>query len=233
MTASHAGNIGDIIYSLPTFRELGGGTISLRVSRLLPRKFADDLRPLLESQPYVKRVIVDENGNVPIDVELDAFRRRDIQLVGGHIGMWYNHTSGVFPDLSQKWIYANKNTKFFNAIIINRTKRYREDTISYELLNKVNRPKYFWGNDAEYEQFSYYVPCERLIFENYMELAEAIAGCYCFIGNTSFAYSLAEAMKVKRIVEVPRFSPNAFPIGAKGYQFSFQDMFDKILATYL
>lgn len=232
MTFSHKGNIGDVIYSLPSMSMMGGGDMVLQVSKLMSKKFCEDLAPLLKEQTYVKRVLIDEQ-NKAWDVELDAFRRRPLQLHGGHIAMWYNHTTGVFPNIAKRWLGVSSDTAYVGSIIINRTQRYREEELDYSFLQDLKRPLLFWGSDAEYEEFNYFCPCERVEFDNYLGLAKAIKACHAFVGNTSFAYAIAEGLKVKRFVEVPQFSPNAFPIGDNGYQFSFQDMFVHAIKRYL
>ena len=50
-----------------------------------------------------------------------------------------------------------------------------------------------------------------------MDVAKAIAGCDLFVGNQSFAYSVAEALKKPRVLEVFYAKNNCQPHGPDGY----------------
>ena len=69
---------------------------------------------------------------------------------------------------------------------------------------------------AEYEKFKRefnlnirYHPTKTI-----SDLASVIKGCRLFIGNQSFAFSLAEAMKVPRILEIHHHCPNCMPLSS-------------------
>jgi hypothetical protein len=64
---------------------------------------------------------------------------------------------------------------------------------------------------------------------NALDLAQTIAGCKFFIGNQSFSFAVAEAIKVKRVLEVCYETPNVIPEGQNGYDFCFQPQFEKIV----
>ena len=71
-TFKHSGDLGDIIYSLPTIRALGGGILYLDPEGGANDKYVrdqsvdgrtrlnkltiDSLTPLLEAQPYIEKV---------------------------------------------------------------------------------------------------------------------------------------------------------------------------------
>lgn len=48
---------------------------------------------------------------------------------------------------------------------------------------------------------------EYIPVEDFMHMANIIAGCRFFIGNQSFPFAIAEALKVKRLLEVYHLSP--------------------------
>ena len=62
--------------------------------------------------------------------------------------------------------------------------------------------------------------------DNFLQLASIIAGCKFFIGNQSFPFSLAEGLKVKRLLEVCYWCPNVSVDGDNGYDFAFQEQFE-------
>ncbi|MEK7224455.1 MAG: hypothetical protein AAB221_02085, partial [Bacteroidota bacterium] len=58
---------------------------------------------------------------------------------------------------------------------------------------------------------------------------QVIAGCKFFIGNQSFPFALAEALKVKRALELCFECPNVIPEGENAYDFVYQPQFEKIV----
>ena len=60
-------------------------------------------------------------------------------------------------------------------------------------------------------------------------MAQVISGCKMFIGNQSFPFSIAEALKTKRVLEVFPQCPNVIVEGADAYDFCYQEQFEKII----
>ena len=58
-------------------------------------------------------------------------------------------------------------------------------------------------------------------------MAEAINSCKFFIGNLNFAFSLAEGLKVPRLLENSPDFPVVYPIGKNAYDFYHQIHFEK------
>ena len=86
----------------------------------------------------------------------------------------------------------------------------------------------------EYERMKLSIPqLEYKKTDNFLSLASTIAGAKLFIGNQSFPYSLAEAIKVPRILESYYLSPNVIPEGENAYEFSFQPQFEFLVKKLL
>ncbi len=66
----------------------------------------------------------------------------------------------------------------------------------------------------------------RLEVDDFYQLAAWIKGCKFFLGNQSFCFQLAEAMKVNRILELFPMMPNVIPVGNGGYDFYHQGSLD-------
>jgi ADP-heptose:LPS heptosyltransferase len=64
---------------------------------------------------------------------------------------------------------------------------------------------------------------------DFLEMASVIAGAKLFIGNQSFPFSLAEALKANRLLEVYFECPNVTVYGENGFDFSFQPQFEKLI----
>ena len=63
--------------------------------------------------------------------------------------------------------------------------------------------------------------------KDFLELASIIKNAKLFIGNLSFGYALAEAIKVPRLLSLN--FPLVYPNGSQGYDFYFQSHFEKLV----
>ena len=126
-------------------------------------------------------------------------------------------------------------------ILINRTARYNNPYISYHFLKEYCNQIIFLGTKEECNSFcsQWGLCCDgwnyiyRLQVGDFYKLAQAIKECKFFIGNQSFCWHLADAMKIPRILEVCQQFPNTFPTGKNGYSFLLQQSlefrFNKLL----
>ena len=240
---THSGNAGDIIYALPTvkkIRELTGASIHLylRLGKpailthynshpvgnvMLNNTMADMLLPLIRSQHFIEKceLYIDQD----IDIDLDYFRAGIIPT-RGNIARWFSYITGVSPDLWKNWLEIEPDINFSNSIIVARSGRYKNMAISYAFLNKY-QPITFIGVESEYVDMRKYLPdIEWVKVTDFLQMARMIAGCKFFIGNQSFPYSIAEALKVPRILEVSFEVINVVPEGENGFDFFFQEHFE-------
>jgi hypothetical protein len=105
----------------------------------------------------------------------------------------------AFPiPLHEPWLHVTPDTSFSNAIVVARSSRYRTPEIDYSILKKYPRVV-FVGLPDEFEDMHPQVPhMEYKSVANFLELAQVIAGSKLFIGNQSFPFALAEALKAKQ-----------------------------------
>jgi len=246
-TFKHSGNAGDIIYSLPTIRALGEGsetTLFLNINQpghygkrhhplgnvMLNDKMFDMLSPLLLGQPYINSLKKFE-PNFVVDYDLDQIRSLPIKLAYGHIARWYFYLYGINADLGKPWLTVTPNGGVSDYIVVARSHRYRQPQIDHSFLKKYPKVM-FVGVEEEYKDMKEMVPSIEFVkVKDFLELAQLIAGCKFFIGNQSFPFSLAEALKVNRVLEVYHLCPNVVVEGSKGYDFFFQSQFEKIVET--
>jgi len=247
---SHSGHAGDIIYSIPTMYELAAGRkINLYLSLHQPnRDFTKQMRhpngnvmltersveliaPLVLAQKDFIRC--EALAGQTIHYDLTAFREFPFDYRMGSIARWYFLTYGISRDLSKPWLQVTPNELFKDAVVIARSSRYRTPKIEYGFLKKY--PKLFFvGMPDEFADMQQQIP--TLIYQpvtNFLELASVIAGSKLFIGNQSFPFSLAEALKVKRVLEVFPQCPNVLVEGDGAYDFCYQPQFEKIVSTLL
>lgn len=241
----HFGLAGDIIYAIPAMKALAEGRkihLHLQINqqslykksmkhpnqgKILTEKSVEMLAPLILSQPEF--AVCDILTDQQIDFDLDEFRKYPFDYNTNHICRWYFHMYGITADLSKPWLQVVPDPAFKDEIVIARSFRYRAPGISYAFLSKFSNIT-FVGLKEEYEDMKAQVPSLKYKpVANFLELAQVIAGCKFFIGNQSFPFSLAEALKVKRALEVCFECPNVIPEGAEGYDFCYQQPFEKIV----
>jgi len=219
-----SGNIGDILYALPTLRALGGGNLFLRTgikARYRPgllhplkgvrmdAEFATSLLPLLQAQPYIASAALwqGEQG-----IDLDAFRNvPQLNQGAGNLPRYYAYAHNVWADLWQPWIDVDPDPAYSGAIIINRTMRYRNAVIDYSIFRNnpdvlfVGLPEEWASMQPVLGQVGYCLP------KDFLQLARMLKASRLFVGNQSSCYALAEGIKVKRILEVYPYAPNVQP----------------------
>jgi len=206
------------------------------------RKMFDMVRPLMLALPYVDDFL--EYQGETVHFNLDRISHMQINIPFGEIRNWIGY---CFPELQAdlgdkvieipfSWLY-NPKYDLSEAIIVNRTTRYRNPHIHYGVLNKYamqGHKIYFVGTLDEFSEFSGFVhSAEYLKVDDFLELAFYINQCKLFIGNQSFCFALAEAMKVPRVLEVCSFAPNVIPIGKEAYQYYDEECFVTILDSLI
>lgn len=226
MTFGHAGDIGDLIYSLPTVRALGGGTLCLHAERWTREPMTEakvqSLRSLLITQPYIEDVRWLQPGE-KVDVNLNDFRaayfrdfRRPDFPKQRNICEWILRTHGCDPaEQHKQWLKVPPNP--VARVIINRTGTDRQATHIYRnmafpwftIVGEYDGNMAFVGTPAEHHDFVRHfgrIPYHAT--ENLLELARVIAGADLFIGNQSCAYAIAEGLKKPAVLEVCPWLPN-------------------------
>lgn len=241
----HSGNAGDIIYAMPAMIALANGKpihLCLNINQkgsygknphplgnvMLTAKMVEMLQPLIISQSQFKSCEIFTNQS--IDVDFDLFRQYPFILNRGNIARWYFLIFGEYYPLENQWLNVVPNSNYAKTIIIARSQRYNAPGISYNFLGKYENIA-FIGTVEEFETMQTQIPnITHIIVENFLEMAQIIAGCKLFIGNQSFPYSIAEALKTKRLLEWYFQSPNVNVAGKNGYDFCLQENFEKLVA---
>ncbi|GGH23675.1 hypothetical protein [Mucilaginibacter phyllosphaerae] len=236
----HSGNAGDIIYALATIKKIGEITnvpvnLCLKIGRpnhspfysshpvgnvMLNQGMVNNLIPLIQSQPYINNCEV--YTDQPIHIDLDYFRSGTVPL-NGNIARWYSYITGVSPVLWKPWLTIDADKSYADTIVMARSGRYQNRAIDYSFLNAY--PKVvFIGIESEYKDLLPVIPnLQWKPVTDFLELAQVVAGCRLFIGNQSFPFSVAEALKVPRILEVSYEIINVVPEGEGSHDFFYQE----------
>jgi len=179
------------------------------------------LRPLLLSQEYIQDYVEFKGEMVDFNFDLIRMERYTGQPKYS-LNRW---PFQVFPqmttDLSKKWIEVDGNGEANEKIVVNFTQRHRNHLIHYHFLKPYQDKIIFAGIKKERDIFCKAFDLDILHLEvsNFLELATVINGCRFFLGNASFCYQLAEAMKIPRVLELFPLMPNVIPIGEHAYDF--------------
>jgi hypothetical protein len=213
ITVKHSGNVGDIIYSLPTIMHLSmiqNKKIKFYLNPIDNRmtlELAGVLKPLLEHQPYIDSVDIYDNQY--IDYDLDLFRHIHYAN-GGNLGDMHAKLFNYdFSILNKQSIFLkdsyNANLPTYD-IIINRTDRYNNQLFPWSsILDEYSTyTKCFVGTKLEYTKFIETFDFKNIDYietENFLQVAWLINNSRIFIGNCSSPYAIAETMKHHTIQE--------------------------------
>ena len=224
-TFRHAGDRGDIIYSLPVMRHLGGGTMLIESApytreQLTPDKWAGLDKILLE-QPYVIDVKAYDGGVV--DVNLNDFRDPMFKAIrAGHsrdvcLAEWMCRTHKVpVSTVDRQWLDINPHKVV--RVVISRSGAGRNGRHVYhnpEFPWRRVMDKYagddvvFLGTELEHAVFSAQIAdVQHYRTPSLYEAARVIAGADMFIGNQNCLAAIAEGLKKKKVLEVWPAGPN-------------------------
>ena len=246
LSFSHCGHLGDIINALPTIKELSkthkcnfyiDAEKPLEPNARNYKKFGDKvyltnknvnmLFPLLSKITYIQNF--DKLTNQKVDIDFNLIRKMPINFNIDSV-RWYSHLTGVHANLIEPYIFADAHKYIKNKVVIMRNTRRKNYLINYKFL-KNYKDLVFIGLEEEYEDLKKEVPnLEFYNCKNFLEVAEIIKASKFYLGNLSFGYTIAEGLKVPRLLEsVPEF-PLVYPNGKEAYDFYFQEHFEKLFS---
>ena len=195
---------------------------------MINNRTAKLMMPLLKSQEYLNTVKIYEKEI--IDINLDLFREMPFSLTF-HSVRWYSHLTGTPVNMEEKFLNFETNDNFKNKIVIVRSPRYRNNFINYKFLKDVKNIVCV-GLKEEYEDLKKDIKnLEFYDCKDFLEMAIIINSSKFFIGNLCFAYSIAEALKIPRLLETCPDFPVVFPIGGKAFDFYHQVHFENFLTN--
>lgn len=212
-TFGHAGDLGDIVASLPCVRAVGGAHFVISPRENGPREPMrgaryEAIRPLLEAQPYVSGV---EWRDAPGEIthDLSDFRqdfKRDENLAD-----WQARHLSLKISL-EPWLLAFRSERSLGKVVFARSTRYLNYNFPWRrLIAEHNRKSIFVGTSEEHRAFQISQGCvvEYVPTKNLLELAEIIAGASLFVGNQSCPFWIAVGLGVPLIQESWPQGPNS------------------------
>jgi hypothetical protein len=246
LSVKHSGGAGDIVYSIPallslvTQRRIERVTYYLQLNQevrysdwhplgnlLLDAGFAARLKPLLLAQPAIQAVEI--YAGQTVDVDFDVFRRLPMNYATYSIPRWYFlFVIGTNWDLSRPWLDVAPDSRFKDAVLVGRNPRLQSPFIRYDFIDKFADEVVFVGVRREFEEFRLQCPRCTRFYEapDFLELASVLAGCRFYVGNQGFIYTLAEALKIRRLLETNVTAANNVPQGGECHDALFQQGFE-------
>jgi len=247
------GGLGDVIYALPGIRQACsniGRKASLYIPLDVPsmlyegavhptkdasgntvtvnRKMFDMIQPLLKQQDYIEDVEIFQGQKIHVD--LTRLYTEDVNMPWRNIAKW---PVMLYPDmasdLSKQWLYVSAPTpeilKVTGRFIVNQTERYNNPLVDYFFLKDFEQQGFFVGTEEEHSKFNkkWVLDIEYLPVRDFLQLAQYISSCKFFMGGQSFTFSLAEALKIPRILQICRSAANVQPVGGECYEYLYQD----------
>lgn len=215
-TFYHSGDLGDVIYSLPTMRELGGGELFVgpdnRTNMMTRDKLTSErakvILPLLEAQSYVHSAAWSKTIPEWCRYDLNKMRlllrssRLDMQP-NFNLARCYLYAFGLAVENdSIPWLTVD-SPRTVAQIVIARSPRYRDERFDWpRILSAYSGRCVFIGLKDEHSDFQSrfgQIPFEPT--KDLLEVARIIAGASLFVGNQSCPYAIAEGLKKRAILE--------------------------------
>ncbi len=236
----HSGRSGDLLWSLPTIKELSKShkcKLYIQIDKPMPLDFtalsrnvylskrtADLILPLLRNQDFLDTVNIYKGEK--IDINLDLFRDIPINLTF-HSSRWFSHICGININLENSFLSVKPHNLIKNKIIVQKSPRYGNAFINFKFL-KNTKNLLCIGLKDEFQDLKKDI--DNLEFydcRDFLEMAEILKASKFYIGNFSFQYVISEGLKVPRLLAASIDFPVGFPVGSNAFDAYHQNHFEK------
>lgn len=212
-----SGDLGDIIYALPTIQGLGGGQLCIGPARDHPYYWLREpmtlaryrvLAPLLEFQKaYLSKVFWSEEMiGWKCHVDLNDSRRlhrEPYYVIERNLADVASCFFGLGPGRwCQKWLSVDKSVAVARFVFA-RSARYHDENFPWKkIVQKLKASAVFIGLPSEYESFV--AECGHVPFyptANMLEVARILSGAEWLVCNQSAPLAVAEGLKTNVLLE--------------------------------
>lgn len=212
---------GKAIIYLELNRKWESGAYKVRRDGItLTEKDFEMVRPLLLRQSYIEDVRVWNGEDVHFNLDL-VMTQDGLNLPYGCISRWWFYLAPEFAcDLSQPWLAVDEKIRIGprKMIVVSRSARSHNPNMTYKYLEKYKDRILFIGLEDEHKDFcSCFFEVPYYPVNSFLEMALVINSAKFFVGNQSFPYAIAEALKVPRILETWATLPHVIPTGPHAY----------------
>jgi hypothetical protein len=219
---SHSGDMGDLLYAIPTMRAICSAEGEQAVIYFSERdwtrsKWSEELfgkiEPLLSAQDFVEDVVLLRRNSAPESpfVDFTCFRNGGYKL-GDTIVERQRRWLGAQIDISKPWLTVSEPTPLPGRIVINRASRWLGFHFPWkEIVAAKGEELLFIGLPSEHEAF-----CQEFGEVDYvytidlLEAGKLIAGADFFIGSQSAPNAIANGLHKASLLEVCCYAPDCF-----------------------
>ena len=183
------------------------------------------LGDVLRLQPYIGelRIKLNESALAGTDaLDLGIIRKGRVNMNSGDITRRYRFLRRLpdYFDASTRWLVvdghdASEYDWLEGKIAVFRTSRYRNRRIlNYNSLKPYAGRLVYFGTQSEHAAFCNEMRLQIPRFEgNFVDTCRAFQRCAFVVGNQTFLFALAEALKVPRLCEMASNIPDVMPLG--------------------
>jgi hypothetical protein len=222
-TFKHSGDLGDIIYSLPTIKRLGGGILYLdttggEMEPMCQKQCPDGktkfnqkgyqfIRPLLMEQPYITDVRVYTGQEITHNLNNFRYKFQDPNTRSKTRNLLDLHLEAFgLPewDPDEGWLEIKNPITLDRKMVICRSPRYQAN-FAWFLSNKsyFQNNACFIGLEKEHEFFewTFNIKLPYIDTPNALDMARVIAGCRRLVANSTFGLAIAIGLGTVPIVQ--------------------------------
>ena len=210
----HGGATGDIIFSLPVVRDLGGGQFNITMA---DAQRSESIKKLLEVQPYISKVEIGEPAEYThnLDYFRNVFRGAYDNIVEAHYRGQGISCNGSYKD---GWLTLPELSvafKNWDYCVINRTERYNDHNCNWgaelEYLKTISPNIVFIGYRAEYDRFISQFGQVDYIEVDFLQGAYLLQYAKMFTGNYSAWATIAQGLGINyRLEQAPAHTCSSF-----------------------
>jgi hypothetical protein len=179
----------------------------------------NELKPLLESQPWLNAFKIHENEL--IDVDLTIWRTSPDLYQTNWLEIYSNtYLNRIKIPNEYNWITVETDNQYSNSLMINRSLKTIDDSklhVYGELIDKYEDVYFICFDIKQYYQFPLHYKTKLLQADNLYDFFKKLASCHFFIGNQSGPFAWASALNVPRAVELLDISDRHHYINDSNY----------------
>lgn len=242
-TFKHSGDMGDIIYSLPTIKKMGGGVLLLDTTggeneywckkqcmegkTKFNKEAFKFIQPVLSAQNYIKECREFKEGD-KVDINLNNFREKfndpnSRSKIKNLLDLHLDAFNLPEHDPNEAWITSTEKKKLDRKIVICRSPRYQSNFPWFQSNKfKFRDEAVFIGLQKEHDLFEWTFDIKIPYFKvkDGLEMCNIISGAEIFIANQTFSLALGIGLgHVKIIQEVEPHVPNVVFEGKRNMQY--------------
>ena len=212
-----------------------GGTIRNLIKRLESGKPTESVNIAEVPELYTLNLdMFDETVFVDLATHYKRITLADRKL---HLVECNSQSLGIDVDMHRPWLHNVEPSKTTNGkIVVNLTPRYKPlPGQSFEIadMQAIRDRCVFIGLPREHVRYvNFYGQIDYISCWDVLSMAEEIAGCSLFLGNQSCAFSLAEALKVPRLLTESKDAPNCTPSSNNGHVYKSSNDLHMVVNMY-